>query len=37
MEKEKNDQTGTQTKFPEYSRLPVLLSTANGAFFILGT
>ena len=37
-EKEKkNDQTGTQTNCPEYSRLPVLLSTGNGAFFILGT
>ena len=37
IEKEKNDQTGTQTNFPEYSRLLVLLSTGNGVFFILGT
>ena len=37
IEKEKNDQTGTQTYFTEYSRIPVLLSTGNGAFFILGT
>ena len=33
----KNDQTGTHTNFPDYSRLPVLLTTGNGASFILGT